>query len=165
MKKQIRIGTFETNSSSVHAISIFTNNDFSKVEDKRSLTIEAGCFGWECEIYNDEYSKLSYLYTAYLDLVGWKLDTSWDWFIPTVKELCEKHNLNIEFKEPTKSDWYYVDHPENLVDLFNEFKENNFLLESFIFNTSSEIATGNDNSEDAYLSPKDGADYSFIKYN
>lgn len=166
MKKQIRIGTFETNSSSVHAICISTDDNCKEDYADAYLKIEAGQFGWETKTYSSKRSKLSYIYTAYLDLKEWKTsDMSWDWFIPAVKELCEKHNLNIEFKEPNKNDWYYVDHSEDLVDLFKEFKEDNFLLESFIFNTDSEIVTGNDNDDTSYPNPRDCADCVFIKSN
>ena len=64
--KQVRNGVFETNSSSVHAISIdssgrepsqFQLNEHGKIE------ISFGSFGRESRTYYSQYNKLSYLMT------------------------------------------------------------------------------------------------------
>ena len=49
MKRQIRRGTFETNSSSTHAICI-AKDDY---ELKDHIDFHTGEYGWECKEYGD----------------------------------------------------------------------------------------------------------------
>ena len=63
MKIQIRRGVFETNSSSVHSISI-TKNEFKNPLPKQFTINCNGEFGWETCTYNDSSSKAAYLYQA-----------------------------------------------------------------------------------------------------
>lgn len=176
MKQQIRQCVFETNSSSVHTVSIYTDENCTTDYNGEYMTIEAGQFGWEYEQYTDLYSKLSYLYTAYLDFVDSRYvdeesRKEFEWFIPVIKDLCEKHNLNIEFVDPEEHSnsneffWYYVDHCYDLKDLFRDFEQNNNLLESFLFNDKSEVMTGNDNDGADYPAVKDDASYTYVKTN
>ena len=111
MKLQVRNSVFETNSSSVHAISIFKDDTYENYNGEY-LEIEPGKFGWEKDTYNDVYSKLSYLYAAYLEFVDKEyVDEEtikeFEWFIPTVKELCEEHGLNIDFDDPKNHDGFF----------------------------------------------------------
>lgn len=63
MKRQIRRGTFETNSSSTHAICITKSN--ADMENLPShVTFTRGEFGWENAEYSDLWSKASYLYES-----------------------------------------------------------------------------------------------------
>ena len=66
MKRQVRRGAFETNSSSTHAICItkseYRHNSFSHID------FEIGEFGWENDEYDSLYNKASYLITAILSL-------------------------------------------------------------------------------------------------
>ena len=65
MKTQIRRGVFETNSSSVHSISII-KDDFKGSLPKK-FTIDCnGEFGWEVDTYDCPKSKAAYLYQAIL---------------------------------------------------------------------------------------------------
>ena len=63
MKTQIRRGVFETNSSSVHSISIIKDN-FKGSLPKRFVINCNGEFGWEGDTYDDSTSKAAYLYQA-----------------------------------------------------------------------------------------------------
>ena len=63
MKVQIRRGVFETNSSSVHSISI-TKNDFKGSLPKQFTIDNDGEFGWETCIYDGPSKKAAYLYQA-----------------------------------------------------------------------------------------------------
>lgn len=63
MKTQIRRGVFETNSSSVHSISIIKDN-FKGSLPKRFVINYNGEFGWEGDTYDDSISKAAYLYQA-----------------------------------------------------------------------------------------------------
>ena len=83
MKKQIRNGVFETNSSSCHSLSI---NKASKIEydkdmfedwihdDDNKLHIGFGEFGWGYDVYNDPLNKLEYALTMVLETEGRNID-------------------------------------------------------------------------------------------
>lgn len=61
MKKQIRQGVFETNSSSTHSICIAKDTELIIPKE---LHLEFGEFGWECNTLNSLQEKASYLYTG-----------------------------------------------------------------------------------------------------
>ena len=63
MKTQIRRGVFETNSSSVHSISIVKDNFKCSLPKKFVINCD-GEFGWEWDTYDDSASKAAYLYQA-----------------------------------------------------------------------------------------------------
>lgn len=70
MKKQIRRGVFETNSSSMHSLSISrvgkeydTSIKYSIHDDDNKLYIPFGEFGWGYDRYDDSYHKLQYALT------------------------------------------------------------------------------------------------------
>ena len=63
MKTQIRQGVFETNSSSVHSISII-KNDFKGSLPKKFTIDNDGKFGWETCVYDGALRKAAYLYQA-----------------------------------------------------------------------------------------------------
>ena len=63
MKTQIRRGVFETNSSSVHSISII-KDDFKGSLPKKFIIDCDGEFGWEVDTFDDSSSKAAYLYQA-----------------------------------------------------------------------------------------------------
>ena len=63
MKTQIRRGVFETNSSSVHSISIIKDN-FKGTLPKKFVINCNGEFGWEGDTYDDSSSKAAYIYQA-----------------------------------------------------------------------------------------------------
>lgn len=59
--KTIRRQVFETNSSSMHSISISKGDT---LEFPKYITMRFGEFGWEEETYYDETTKLSYVLTS-----------------------------------------------------------------------------------------------------
>ena len=63
MKTQIRRGVFETNSSSVHSVSIVKDNFKCSLPKKFVINCD-GEFGWEWDTYDDSASKAAYLYQA-----------------------------------------------------------------------------------------------------
>ena len=69
MKKQIRRGVFETNSSSMHSLSIHRMGIDTPIkyddiqDDDNMLHIKFGEFGWGYERYSDSYHKLQYALT------------------------------------------------------------------------------------------------------
>ena len=70
MKRQIRSGLWETNSSSTHTV-YFTSGDMQEdiselskyIQNDGYLHIEFGEFGWEIKSYTDAYTKLQYALT------------------------------------------------------------------------------------------------------
>lgn len=74
MKKQIRLGLWETNSSSTHTV-YFTSGDTQEdiseldkyIQDDGYLHIEFGEFGWEIKSYTDAYTKLQYALTMVVE--------------------------------------------------------------------------------------------------
>ena len=165
MKRQIRQGVFETNSSSTHTISISKKNN--GVLDKLSnSTVEfvSGEFGWEFEVYNDTYSKASYLWTA---IVKYYEDQC---KIENIKNNIEKvldskgikcifEPYIVSKSSDGKYTWYdferfaYIDHEYNLGEFLsglfpNEGEDvNEELLLSYLFNPNSYVETGNDNDD------------------
>ena len=63
MKTQIRRGVFETNSSSVHSISIVKDSFNGSFPAKFTIDCN-GEFGWEVDTFDDSSSKAAYLYQA-----------------------------------------------------------------------------------------------------
>ena len=63
MKKTIRQSCFETNSSSMHSISIGAGklNDTIGLNKDGSITLTGGEFGWGVEYHNDAWTKANYL--------------------------------------------------------------------------------------------------------
>lgn len=157
MKKQIRKGAFETNSSSTHAINIFRGYDEKNIPE--SIVVTPGEFGWECDTYYDAESKLSYLYTWCLSVMS-KDEAEYK-----IKEALVNLGVKeVEFEDGTG--WYedgYIDHSGNLYreDLDTIF-ENYF--GDFIFGDSSYIETGNDN-DDVDVCEDGRADFSIYKSN
>ena len=74
MKKQIRSGLWETNSSSSHTVYLTSENmqeDISElnkyIQDDGYLHIKFGKFGWEIKNYTDAYTKLQYALTMVVE--------------------------------------------------------------------------------------------------
>ncbi len=65
MKKTIRRGVFETNSSSTHAMSIYTESDVDKIPGH--LNVEGRNFDWDYEELKTPEEKISYLYTCLIE--------------------------------------------------------------------------------------------------
>ena len=147
MKQNIRSNVFETNSSSIHTLTIFNNNgsiDYEKMLedfDKRKYNIEVGEFGWEFEVYNDPISILEYIYSF-----AYQRDNETDSqqnYVSKLKSLLPNTNFI-----DTDHD-YLIDHCydwENQLDFIFESKEN---LAQLMFN--GQIRTGNDNTDGDYI--------------
>ena len=68
--KMIRLGAFETNSSSAHSLVLNTNCKDSKVKRELrkypTLNLWLGSYGWEYAMYSGTTSKLEYIITSLL---------------------------------------------------------------------------------------------------
>ena len=73
--KKIRKSIFETNSSSVHSIA-FSRRDIEDsnlpMDEDGKIQAHYGSFGSETRSYNDQETKLSYLITLPISLMGRK---------------------------------------------------------------------------------------------
>ena len=145
MKRQIRQGVFETNSSSTHAICISKDHIYGNLP--KHLDFEHGEFGWECRKYDDVNSRASYLYQAIYgmyegDEVIEKLEH--------IKSVLNSHGVTCVFNDPSSQVWDdgYIDHVgegdmPNWVE--NMLSDDDTLL-TYLFGDAF-VITGNDNSE------------------
>lgn len=174
MKNQIRNSVFETNSSSVHTISI---SKYTEDTNKPAmLTAKLGKFGWEHELYDDPISKLSYLWTAvccFADHDAWDKEKDFvkhaqvleDWK-KFISDPFENYGITIEFEHPAPFSWdYYIDHSEELRDMFNDFSNNPELIVDFVLSNNSNLETYNDNDDYEVLAPDANYKYVFDKGN
>jgi len=152
--KQVRRSVFETNSSSVHSISIIKSVDRYSIP--KQIKFDNDCeFGWEVETYRDTNSKANYLMSGIacsakdqetlnrnVKLLFDALD-SWD----------VKHDTPT-FEYRTWGDgergWFSfgsVDHGGELDDFVETVLNDRNLLCNFLFDIDSIIETGNDNED------------------
>lgn len=151
MKKIIRQATFETNSSSTHAICICTDKKLlEEIEYPNYLFFGIGEHGWEYERLNTPKEKANYLYTAILLLYdkkeySEKINTIFDWLNDIgVKAEFEKPIYN---KEYGFLDNGYIDHVPELKDFVNAILRSPKLLYKYLFSNYSYVQKGNDNSD------------------
>ena len=148
MKRQIRQGVFETNSSSTHAICISKDHDISNLKFPDTVAFTHGEFGWECEKLRSVWEKASYLYEA---ILGTYYENSVEEKLDHIKEMLGKHGIACDF-EPSSSKYWddgYIDHvgtdemPEWLENMMND----DDALLTYLFGDAF-VVTGNDNSDD-----------------
>lgn len=81
MKRNIRQGVFETNSSSLHTLVISREGREAskfKLNKQGEIEVDFGQFGKEEHIYTSQYDKLSYLITCLYYLSGYTLENIYD---------------------------------------------------------------------------------------
>ena len=140
---QVRLGQFETNSSSVHVLVIPKDVPVS-VPHKVFLT--GGEYGWSADT---EYDTLNYFYQACVNQGREELEKFFDYLkrkgveeihapeINWVKSDCD--GAENEYAENSG----YIDHSSELP--LDEMFANENLLDRFLFSNSSFVQTGNDN--------------------
>lgn len=153
MKRQVRRGIFETNSSSTHAICIkkseYRHNSFSHID------FEIGEFGWENGEYDSLYNKASYLITAILSFDKDEADEN----LQKLKDILDSNNIEYTLPELKVKSWEYggktryyydidgyIDHPCETKDFVNDVLSDSDKLFRYLFGNSV-IITGNDNSD------------------
>ena len=171
MKKQIRTGVFETNSSSVHTISISKSDEYKSVLEKMSgegLAFTSGQFGWEYEVYSSTWDKACYLWTGIIESYCFGKDAV-EKIKDNIKSVLNKYGVSPVF-EPYKEASYkhsdgtlehyltfensaYIDHGNELSEWLGAMFPNDGedideeLLLEYLFNPNSCVFTGNDNSD------------------
>ena len=88
MKTQIRRGVFETNSSSVHSISIIKDDFKSSLPTQFTIDCD-GEFGWEADIYESPEDKAAYLYQAIVSYTTYNWRTKEMYDVNTAKEILQ----------------------------------------------------------------------------
>jgi hypothetical protein len=154
--KQIRRGIFETNSSSIHSITIANNesDDFKNYLPEK-LVFDVGEFGWEFDRYNDTNTKANYLYT------GLFYHKKKEEYLNKIKETLEKWGVEVVYPEVNVAPgtygpitlingyqkFFYIDHSCLLDDFIDQVCNDEELLMNYLFSPESFIATGNDNND------------------
>lgn len=155
MKKQIRQGVFETNSSSTHSICIAKD---AQLELPKELHFEFGQFGWEESTLDSLQEKASYLYTGLIanerhDDVAKMIQILKDKGIEVTAEEPEYENKSYTNSEGKLVEYRsadnigYVDHSDDMTEFLNAVMEDEGKLMRFLFTPLSFIKTGNDNDE------------------
>ena len=156
MKKQIRQGVFETNSSSTHSICIAKDAELSI---PKSVNFKFGEFGWECDTLQSIQKKADYLYTGLI-----ANDRQED--VDKIVQFLENKGIEVSVEEPiyetrsyTDSDGKlveyksggnigYVDHSYELGEFLDAVCEDENKLMRYLFSELSFIITGNDNDDE-----------------
>ena len=158
--KTIRRNTFETNSSSTHAIAIPMKKR-ERFNQRVRVYAHIGEFGWE---YSNYKPCLDYLYTAILC----NYPDDYKEYLDEIEKVADKYNIEIiwdvaEFWTSNSSgDKYldngYIDHGYELKDFIKEVMADETLIINAILD--GEVATGNDNDgDDVYTETEDGVEY------
>lgn len=169
MKRQIRQGVFETNSSSTHSICIAKD---AELTIPKELHFEFGEFGWECNTLQSVDEKASYLYTG---LIANKRNEDAYKIISILKDkgievtfeeaIYEKGSYTnsegklVEYTSAKNTG--YVDHSNEMTDFLDSVCEDEGKLMRYLFSDLSFIITGNDN-DDQDVSIK--VDYAYDEY-
>ena len=170
MKIQIRRGVFETNSSSVHTLTITKNPNNLKFPKK--LIFDSGDYGWEHACLTTPEEKASYLWegisSVFPDYENKNL-TEYNKAIASITKILKsvgveavfKYN-NPKYEESEWGNWYefydkdgnkddgYLDHPSELCTFLYDVCFDKTKLLNYLFSTESFIKTGNDNEDKDY---------------
>lgn len=138
MKKQIRRGVFETNSSSIHSISISKES----ATIGKSIYFGIGEFGWEEGVA----SPADYLYTAIL------CQDDYEDYLDKLKEFLDKNHIQYNFEKPKWCgydgmrylDNGHLDHGCELREFLDAVLNDDDMLTRYLFG-DSHVYTGNDN--------------------
>ncbi len=154
MKRQIRTGVFETNSSSTHAICISKDTvDKTKLPDH--ITFSHGDFGWEFDVLKDMYDRAAYLNEALRYVYDSKeqIQEKKDY----IALVLSRYGISVEFEDDkyVKNSWSdepyydsgYIDHGGDTVEFVSAVMNDEDKLLIYLFGDSF-IVTGNDNSDE-----------------
>lgn len=170
MKKQIRQGTFETNSSSCHAIVIAKDDHFDIPE---KISFDFGNYGWESYTYKSIEDRANYLYTC----LGYMNQDEIEKYIKFIVETLKAHGVKNIFMQSFKYSpcpWRdelkfiitprdgYVDHGDYASEFVQAVCSDEDRLLSYLFSGKSFVMTGNDNDDDAI--PRINVDYDHEEY-
>lgn len=163
MKRQIRRGTFETNSSSTHAICI-SQMSIDENDLPAHIRFDHGEFGWEFEIYEDVPHKASYLYQAIWDVYYGDVNARDD-KLKLLSSTLSRYGIECEFEEVDEYNadvWAegYIDHGDEAEEFVEAIFESEGRLLRYLFG-KSKVITGSDNGDafGDYMDSHDFSDY------
>lgn len=172
MKRQVRRNVFETNSSSVHSISISNKGTLEPsylcVDDETNkIGVSFGEFGWGYDKINSQSEKLEYLLTMAISTDGRRLTTPEEFYETEGFKLLNDEIANycncdgIEIASEIKADSYtysgntryylshdgYIDHQssEDYSSLKDFLDQNNTSVIDYVFNSKVSMIIDNDN--------------------
>lgn len=172
MKIQIRKSVFETNSSSVHTLTITKNPNNLKFPKK--LIFDSGDYGWEHACLTTPEEKASYLWegicSVFPDHENKNL-TEYNKAIDSITKILKSVGVKAIFKynnpKYEESEWGncyefcdkdgnvddgYMDHSSELCTFLYDVCFDKTKLLNYLFSTESFIKTGNDNEDDDFPS-------------
>lgn len=146
VKRYIRQGVYETNSSSTHTICI-SKKCINPSTFPDHVTFKHGEFGWEFNIYTELESKASYLYQSICDCND---ENDRENKLSKISQILGEYGISCDFEQNKDPEFYdgYIDHAYDTVDFCHAVLNNREKLLQFLFGDSF-IVTGNDN-DDAY---------------
>lgn len=160
MKKQIRKGVFETNSSSTHAICIATED---VLDIPKSIEFGFGEYGWECRTYSNLQDRANYLYTAighvsqtfeelqqYLTFLYDTLTKNGveNIYMEDFSIYVSTWNNKVEISPSVDYDDGYIDHGNETAEFVHAVCTDEDKLLHYLFSNKSYVETGNDNDDD-----------------
>lgn len=150
MKIQARMGTFETNSSSTHAICI-SEKPTGRTDLPAVVEFSHGEFGWEYKTLTGVNQKASYLYQAICDVYFGQEDEK-EACLQRIRSVLGKHDITCEFEKEKKGGWVWdgIDHGDECKDFVKAVLADEDKLMTYLFGDAF-VITGNDNDDDFRL--------------
>lgn len=139
MKYQIRRGVFETNSSSMHSISIVGSSNYETGPFPEELVIKGGEYGWSAPPLMEYEEKLNYIATDYKDD---------DDSLEMLKEVYQKYTGKKLIYNLSEGKYdIYIDHQSSgtIDDYLCDCDDRREGLKDLIFNKNKMIIIDNDN--------------------
>lgn len=156
MKTVVRRSVFETNSSSVHTLSIIKNTEHLEIPEQVTIDTSA-YFGWNRELFTDLDSKLSYIWLAiddfwyYKDMPYEEMRKKQEELHDTFKQkLLECGVKEINVIDSDSVTFNGVDHGDEAEEFIEAIFSDMDLFKNFLFDNKSYIYTTNDNEDDDY---------------
>lgn len=139
MKRQTRKNVFETNSSSVHTITI-SKHAYNRTNVPNTLIFEYGEFGWGIDTLDTPEEKASYLYTAIADR------DDRNSLLSMISGACASVECDAVFGVTTDGFWEtgYIDHSERLGQFVDTVLDSDDTLLRYLFG-NGKIYLYNDN--------------------
>jgi hypothetical protein len=172
MKKQIRQGVFETNSSSTHSICIAKDADLIIPQ---SLHFKFGEFAWQHNTLRSTEQKASYIYTGLID-------TNRQKDVNKIISILNQKGIKVTAEKPiyevhryTESDGKvvtytervnggYVDHADEMKPFLDAICKDPEKLMRYLFSPLSFVITGNDEDDESIEKLKIKVSYPHDKY-
>lgn len=156
MKRQVRHGVFECNSSSTHSICIPTEHEELSIPDR--VEFESGCFGWEVDQLTSRSEKIRYLYTCLSYVEEDKLKEYIQFIVNTLRThgvediYFDELEYGIycydeEIETYLKPKGGYVDHGNEAREFVDAVCTDEQRLLNYLFSNKTFILTGNDNDD------------------